>query len=247
MPEELKDPINELIGKFVEKCNQKDYEAAYNMLSEDCKNNVYPDIENFKIYVDYVFDSKKIYNIQNFSNIDNTYVYSVTILDDILANGLNNEEDMEYYIEKYVIKDNDGKLELSIREYIGRDDLTYIYEDDNMKIKVESVDRQYESVTYNLNITNKSDKTIVFADYTEDYEIALDTSEGIKRRADELLTPVIVEEGESKNFSIKFTIFFDAGTQINGLIFDYIRLYESKEAYENGDEPIDDFGVTIKF
>ena len=247
VPENLKNPINELIGSFVDKCNDKDYEAAYNMLSEDCRNNVYPDIENFKKYVDYVFDSKKIFNIQNFSNIDNTYVYNVTILDDILATGYNNEEDMEYYVEKYVIKNNNGNLELSIREYIGRDELTYMYEDDDMKIKITSVDKQYDTVIYNLNITNKSDKTIVYSDYTSDYEIALDTSEGTKRRADELLEPIIVEEGESRDFSVKFIIFFDASTEINGLIFDYIRLYESTEDYENGNEPIDDFGIQIKF
>ena len=247
VPEELKDPIVELIGKFVDKCNEKDYEAAYNILSEDCRNNVFPDIEYFKTYVNYVFDSKKIFNIQNFSNIDNTYVYSVTILDDILATGFNNEKDIEYYVEKYVIKNNNGTLELSIREYIGRDELTYIYEDEDMKIKITSVDKQYDTVIYNLNITNKSDKTIVYSDYTEDYEIALNTSEGIKRRSDEILTPVILEEGESKDFSVKYIIFFDANTKITGLIFDYIRLYESTEAYENGDEPVKDYGVEIKF
>lgn len=247
VPEKLRDSISELIGEFVDNCNNKNYEAAYNLLSEECRNNIYPDIEDFKLYVNYVFPNYKIYNIQNFSNKDNTYIYTVTILDDILATGFNNEDEMEYYEEKYVITNNNGELKLSIREYIGSENLTYMYEDDYMKIKIESVDKKYDSVTYNFSIANKSDKTIVYSDYTADYEIALDTSEGTKRRADAVLEPVIVEEGETRTYSAKYTIFFDEDTEINGLIFDYIRIYEDYSAYENGEEPEQDFSITIKF
>lgn len=247
VPEKLRDPISELIGEFVENCNNKNYEAAYNLLSKECRNNIYPDIEDFKLYVNYVFPTNKIYNIQNFSNKDNKYIYTVTILDDILATGFNNEDEMEYYEEKYVITDNNGELQLSIREYIGGENLTYMYEDDYMKIKIESVDKKYDNVTYNFSIANKSDKTIVYSDYTADYEIVLDTSEGTKRKADEVLEPVILEEGETKNYSAKYTIFFDEDTEINGLIFDYIRIYEDYSAYENGEEPVKDFSITIKF
>lgn len=247
VPEKLRDPISELIGEFVENCNNKNYEAAYNLLSKECRNNIYPDIEDFKLYVNYVFPTNKIYNIQNFSNKDNKYIYTVTILDDILATGFNNEDEMEYYEEKYVITDNNGELQLSIREYIGSENLTYMYEDDYMKIKIESVDKKYDNVTYNFSIANKSDKTIVYSDYTADYEIVLDTSEGTKRKADEVLEPVILEEGETKNYSAKYTIFFDEDTEINGLIFDYIRIYEDYSAYENGEEPVKDFSITIKF
>ena len=175
VPENLQDPIEELIGQFVENCNNKDYEAAFNLLSDDCKKNVYPDMELFKMYVDTIFNTKKIYNIQNFSNKDNRYIYTVNILNDILASGLNGEEDDDVYSEKYVVFEENGELKLSIREYIGRDELTYMYEDDEMKIRIESVDRNYDYISYNLRITNKSENYIVFADYSEDYEIALET------------------------------------------------------------------------
>lgn len=247
VPQKLRDPITELIGEFIKNCNSKNYEVAYNLLSEECRKNIYPDIEDFKTYVDYIFTTNKIYNIQNFSNKDNKYIYNVTILDDILATGFNNEEEMEYYEEKYVITDNNGELQLSIREYIGSENLTYMYEDEYMKIKIESVDKKYENVTYNFTIANKSEKTIVFADYTEDYEIALDTSEGTKRTINELLEPVVLHEGETKNYSFKYTIFFDEETQINSMIFDHIRIYEDKKTYENGAEPEKKFSIKVKF
>lgn len=247
VPEQLRNPITELIAKFVENCNNKNYEDAYNMLSEKCKKNVYPDIEDFKLYVDYVFDGNKIHNIQNFSNKDNIYVYNVTILDDILATGFNNEDEMLYYQEKYVITEENGQLKLSIREYIGSDELTYMYEDDYMKIKVNSVDKNYDYITYNFSIANKSDKTIVYADHTTDYEIALDTSEGTKRCINNVLEPVILIPGETKNYSMKYTIYFDEKTEVNGLIFNNIRIFDDIENYENGEEPEKDFSITIKF
>ena len=247
VPTNLQEPIEQLIGQFVENCNNKDYEAAYNLLTEDCKNNIYPDIELFKQYVDSVFPNKKIYNIQNFSNKDEIYIYTVNILNDILATGLNNEEDENVYSEKYVVIEENGQLKLSIRQYIGRQNLTYIYEDEYMKIKIESVDIKYDNIVYNLNITNKSENYIVYSDYSVDYEIALDTSEGLKRRADEVLEPITLDKLETKNFSVKFTIFYDEDTQIEDMLFDYIRIYENDEDYENGNEPIDDFAIKIKF
>ena len=120
VPDKLKTPIEELIGKFVDYCNEKDYESAYNLLSTDCKNNIYHNIEDFKKYVDSVFPNKKIYNIQNFSNKDNVYIYTVKILNDILASGLSNEEDSNVYSEKYAIITENNELKLSIREYVGR-------------------------------------------------------------------------------------------------------------------------------
>ena len=247
VPTNLQEPIEQLIGQFVENCNNKDYEAAYNLLTEDCKNNIYPDIELFKQYVDSVFPNKKIYNIQNFSNKDEIYIYTVNILNDILATGLNDEVDENVYSEKYVVIEENGQLKLSIRQYIGRQNLTYIYEDEYMKIKIESVDIKYDNIVYNLNITNKSENYIVYSDYSVDYEIVLDTSEGLKRRADEVLEPITLDKLETKNFSVKFTIFYDEDTQIEDMLFDYIRIYENDEDYENGNEPIDDFAIKIKF
>ena len=247
VPESLRSPIEELIGKFVDNCNNKDYEAAYSLLSKDCKENVYPDMDLFKEYVDSIFVSKKMYTLKNFSNKYNRYIYTVNILNDIMASGLNGEEDEDIYSEKYVVFEEDGELKLSIREYVGRDDLTYMYEDDYMKIKIESVDMHYDYVIYNLKITNKSENCIVFADYSEDYEIALETSEGFKRMENEVLEPISIEEGEAKEFKLKYTIFFDENTKINDMLFDYIRVYKNRESYENGEEPIDDFGVRIMF
>ena len=62
-----------------------------------------------------------------------------------------------------------------------------------------------------------------------------------------MLEPIILDKLETKNFSVKFTIFYDEDTVIQDMLFDYIRIYESDEDYENGEAPIDDFAIKIKF
>ena len=44
-------------------------------------------VKVFIEYVDSVYTSKKIYHIQNYSNVGNVYIYDVNILDDIMSTG----------------------------------------------------------------------------------------------------------------------------------------------------------------
>ena len=100
VPEKLKEPISNLIKDFVENCNNKNYDAAYNLLSEEYKTRYYPSIDKFKEHIDEMFPNKKIYNIQDFSNLNNTYVYRVRLLDDILTDGTT--DGYSFNEEKYV-------------------------------------------------------------------------------------------------------------------------------------------------
>ena len=176
VPTKLQSPIEQLIEKYVDFCNAKDYENAFNLLTDECKKNVFSDnIDNFKEYIDSVFDTKKIYNIQNFSNKDGTYIYTVTILNDIMASGLTNEV-LETYEETVVIIDNGtDDLKLSIKGYIKNENMDRMYEDDYIKINVTDLKVEYEYLTYSLTIRNKTENVIVLEDFSTTDEIYLDT------------------------------------------------------------------------
>lgn len=50
-----------LIKEFVDLCNKNNANEAYNMLSNECKENIYPNIETFtKNYIETVFKSEKL-------------------------------------------------------------------------------------------------------------------------------------------------------------------------------------------
>ena len=57
VPEKLQDPIENLIDKYINYCNNKEYENAYTMISSNCRNALYPDIESFKKYIDSIFNT----------------------------------------------------------------------------------------------------------------------------------------------------------------------------------------------
>ena len=58
IPEETADKNAEIIKKFVDYCNEKSYQDAYNLLSQDCKEEVFNNIETFiEDYINEIFDT----------------------------------------------------------------------------------------------------------------------------------------------------------------------------------------------
>lgn len=171
VPEQYKQPIENLIYNYIEYCNNKDYESAYNLLSEDYKIRYCDNIETFKSYVDEAFATYKRYNIQNYSNLDNMYIYIVRILDDILSTGTTDE--YSYIEDKFVIKPENGTLKISLNGYCGKENLNIEAEDDYMQIKITKKEMTYDKVTYNVEIKNKSRYFLVLADSTSYNEIQL--------------------------------------------------------------------------
>lgn len=231
VPEKLQNPIEELISKYINYCNNKEYENAYNMLSYDCKTQLYPNIEDFKTYIDNVFDEKKAYYIQDYSNEKDTYIYSVCIFEDMLATGLTGSE-VEYYEEKFVIKNNNGVLELSIREYIGKQDVQNVYEDEYMKISIENMVQTYENQVYTVKITNRCVHPIVLANGSEAKEILLGLKNESRNVKDLPRGGIVIYENQTKTYELKFTKFYDENETAEKLIFNAVRVLNSYSGRE---------------
>lgn len=172
VPETYKEPINVLIDNYVNYCNNKEYESAYNLLSNEYKTKFLNNIEDFKKYVDVKFATKKLYNIQNYSNISGIYVYRVRFLEDILASGTTDGYSVNE--EKIVIKLEDNILKLALDGYIKEEEIGIQAEDNYLKMKIISKDIFYDKVRYNVEFTNKTSNYIVLQDGTESSEIQLE-------------------------------------------------------------------------
>ena len=97
MPSKWQTVIKNTIDQYIDYCNKKEYEKAYEMIGENARKQVYPTLDEFKTYVDYVFSQKRVYAIQNYSNRDNTYIYRIRIFEDIMATGLTYSETFKYF------------------------------------------------------------------------------------------------------------------------------------------------------
>ena len=249
VPEKYQEPIQSLIDTYFNYCNNGNYEAAYNLITKECKEKNYPTIEQFKGYINEVFEGKKkIYNIQNYSIVDNKYIYNVRILDDILATGTT--EGYYYYEEKFILIEEDGKIKLSIAEYIGDEQCNIVAEDDNMIIKVTNKSVDYESIIYTVTITNKTNNYIVVSDNTSANEILLDIGVDKRNVSNMNLAYLFVNPNSSTTCDLKFTKFYDENVVPRKIVFNNIRVlqnydWKSGTTEENLNNAIKLYGLEI--
>ena len=231
VPQRLEQPINETIDTYFNYCNNKQYEEAYQMVSDDCKRIYFPTLEDFKEYVDIVFDENKIYYLQNFSNYNGTYIYRMRIMEDLMATGLTNKDNLYFYEEKIALKEVDDKISLSLRQYITSENIEEIYEDDYVKITIKSKDVFYEQEIYNIEVKNKTSKTVVLADTQESNEIILQVGSEMRGTDVDNLYVVIYPE-ETQEYSLAFTKFYDEENLPAGLIFNAVRILNQYSGFE---------------
>lgn len=148
---------SEIINDFLNYCNDGNYNEAYDVLTDECKEEMYPTIEDFKkIYYDNTFGGeKKSFTIENW--MDNTY--HVNISENSLATGKISEDNTKQDYITVIEKDKTYKL--NINNYIGRKSLNKVTEIKKIKFTIQSVDTYMDYQTYNIQVENNTDNTIL--------------------------------------------------------------------------------------
>lgn len=249
VPEKYQQEIVNIVDEYFNYCNNGEYEKAYNCITQECKNAYYPTLEGFTGYVNAVFEGKKkIYNIQSYSIVDNKYIYSIRILDDILANGTT--DGYYYYEEKFVLTEENGKMKLSIGEFVSQEDPNISVEDDYMVVEIIDKVVDYETETYKIVVTNKTDdKYIVIADGSQNNEVLLNLGSR-EDKPDEVLNYFVIKPGGFRVQEITFSKFYDNGLTSRGLKFGAVRVlnsysYETKTTQEDLDSAVKLYSIEI--
>lgn len=148
---------NTIIDNFITYCNEGKTKQAYSLISEECKQEVFPTIEEFiNNYYKIIFSQYKKYNLQNWISNDNKTTYKVRFENDALAiGGYDEKQTFEDYIT--VVKKKDVYY-LNINKFIGRNEINKkaSYEGINVKINSESIylnNRIYD-ITFENNTSN---------------------------------------------------------------------------------------------
>ena len=227
VPKKDKEEVNNTIDTYFNYCNNKEYQKAYNMLTKDCQAYLYSgSISSFKEYVDETFQGKKIYNIQNFSNVGETYIYNLRILDDIMASGTTGGYNT--YQEKIALIREDGKIKIANQGYIGRKIFNNIVGEDNyLKIKVLSKNMSYTREEYSVEITNKTSGYVLLGNGMTANEITLNLKDQSRASLDLINNNIILAPRETKAFYLLFDKYFDDGKIPTELNFNLIRTFDS--------------------
>ena len=214
---------SEIIGAFFNACNQGNIESAYNMLTDECKEQIYNSMNVFEqAYYNNIFNGEqKVYNVENWTG--NTY--KVDISEDILSTGKSNNG----YVKQDYVTVKDGKL--NINNYIGYTEFNETTEKDDISMTVLNSNTYMDHEEYTIRVTNNKDQAIQLDGMSNVKSLHLEDSKGATYSAyiNELTQPMLrVEPGETKEITIKFYSRYVSNKYINYIVFSNLLVYNSQ-------------------
>ena len=208
------------IYKFVDYCNKNEIEKAYNLITEECKQQMYPTLDAFKnAYYGDVFNGK-----QRTCTIENWVgdIYKVRMGEDILSTG----KDTGYAKEDYItIKKVDNEYKLNINNYIGTTKIEKTTTNDNITMEVLSKNTYKDYEEYTIKVTNKTNGMIKLDTTTSTKTTYIEDSNGRKysyysnELTDETLT---FQRGQTAEVTIKFYSPYISTKSIKAIVFSNI-------------------------
>lgn len=157
VPNKEYETVKNVISEFMEACNSKDIDKAYDLLSEDCKDELFQSKEYFqKAYIDKVFNTRKDYTLQAW--INNTY--KVKIYEDMLASG-KTLSDLNVLEDYYTIVIENDERKLNINSFVKKEEINKEVTKNDITIKVLSRNIYMDYETYEIEVSNKTNKTIL--------------------------------------------------------------------------------------
>lgn len=214
-----------IMQQFVDYCNNKDYENAYNLLTDECKTNIYPNLNMFKVnYCDIYFQTKKTCGFQLWR--DNTY--KIEIRDDLMTTGKYDENN--YSQDYYTI--NGQKL--NIKGYIKKSKINKSNSKENVIIELNDIDYYIDYAEVNITVKNMTENTILLdnGEYNNDIVLinnkkAEYNSYVVEMAEDELL----VNRKETNQLKIKMNLSYSDELKLEEMKFKGLIL--NYEEYKN--------------
>lgn len=227
--EEIKNNASQIIETFLDYCNNGKIDLAYEILSDDCKEVLYPTIKDFQEkYYNKIFINKKSYVLQAWINTQNTYTYKVDFVDDMLATGKpSNKSICDYYT---VIKNNDI-YELNINKFIEIKNINKSQEKDNIIINIKRKRIYTEHEIYEIEIKNQASGEIKLDDLTKNTTIYLEDGKQEKyywNSSEFIDEDMLVVEGQTKVIQINFNKWYQPQNQSRKIVFSNIIKKQEK-------------------
>lgn len=238
VPKEEQKENSNIIDSFIKYCNEKEVENAYNLLTEECKEQIFnSSIENFKKnYIEEIFNEKKIYSMQSWITSANMYTYQVHISSDMLATGKVGDKIEDYYT---IVRKN-NKYKLNINRYIGRININKKSTVKDVTITMLSKDIYKDYEVYNINAKNDSKNTILLDSKQNEKSAYISSEKGatygsfMYEMDDNLLT---ITPHLERNISIRFNKIYAPNIHINKITFsDIVTNVEEYNNTQNKEE-----------
>ncbi len=246
LPEETTDTNVNIIKQFMDLCNKKDYETAYNLLTEDCKNKLYNTLDLFIAnYCNKVFNVEKTYSLELWQYSVNAYTYRVTYIENnILATGeINSNNNIEDYIT--VIENTSGS-KLNINGFIEKRSINKEQEQNGIKITINDRFIYRENEEYNIKVRNNTDKTILLSEGIDGNDICLIDSNEVEYDSILNEVPLVnleLKPGMEKTIDIRFYKMYNLYRTIESIKFK--NIIADKDSYDINKENVNKVNISI--
>lgn len=166
-----------IIDEFIRNCNNGKIQEAYDMLTEECKEEVFPTIESFKNkYYNNVFSTPKTYSMQNW--VKDTYKLMIT--DDALSTGKVSEN--ETHLQEYItVKSTEEGEKLNINNYIGRSVKNKVSTKDEVEVTFVKKETYMNYEDYTIQVKNLTNSEIILDNEENMNTIYLQDENGLKQ------------------------------------------------------------------
>ena len=230
-PSKIQEEGLKKINQFLNYVKEDKIDLAAEMLTEDAK---YYSFKNQKEAIGYIIEvyKDKKYDIKPYAKVGNDYIYQVKVFEDILETGLTNTI-YSFTDTKMIIKNENGKIGLNIRGYIGKYKSSGFYEDNNLKVNIKGKNVWVEHEDYLLEITNRTNNYLVLKDKSNNTALAasLEVGNSNRKLIDE--ENIILKPLETRNILLRFPKMYFADKDATAINLDSIRVIKDYNEISN--------------
>lgn len=230
LPYETTNSNTNIIKQFVDLCNSNNYQEAYNLLSSDCKSELFSTLDEFKVnYFDKIFDTEKTYELELWYSKSGNYTYRILYYENnILSTGkIDTSNNIQDYIT--ITIDNMENLErkINISGFISKDIINKNTVLSDLEIIVNNKSTFYSYERYNITIKNNTNQTIILSKEANGQDICLVDENEVEYDSilNEIpLTDLQVDPNSTKTINIKFNNLYGESRKIEQILFKNIIL-----------------------
>ena len=208
-----------IINSFIKYCNKKNIEQAYELLSDDCKEILFPTQEDFiNNYYNIVFNEYKEYEMENWITEGKDRTYKIRYTNDVLANGgyLTGSTIEDYY----TIAEQNGQYKLNINKFVKKASINKTKKEQNLSITVVSREDYIDYQIYEIDFINENTEKIIMYNSDSTWNIVdkndLKYSAFIEELADSNL---VLASGQEHKLKVKYAKIYNPSRIINKVEF----------------------------
>lgn len=224
---------NNLVKTFVDYCNAQNYKEAYNLLTDDCKEKMYPSLSDFENkYCKIIFNTEREYNLQSWISSGKHNTYKVRFMEDLIEKGT--YDDVEKYEDYITIVEDGDEQKLNINGYIKTEELNKQTKTDKIVATAMQVDTYMNYVKYKISIKNISNSDILLDDLKNKDNIKLAGTNGANYRINSsnlMWLQLLITRDMTKEITLTFNKQY--GSDVKGRSIEFNKAIEDYNEYKD--------------